>query len=117
RRAETHRRRGLAVHDGDLARLEGDRLRVAAIHHPDDAETDAAIEPDHRLHQRSFNARIRATLARPRARPAVVGDERVERQRRTGGDDALRRALDLDRRRIVLFAERAGTAAILLVGA
>ena len=92
-------------------------LRVAAIHDPDHAETHAAIEAHHRLHQRPFDARVRSALARPRGRPAVVGDERIERERRAGGDGPLRGAFDLDRRRIVRLAELAGAAAILLIRA
>src|SRR5262245_18269564 len=50
--------------DRGLRRREAHRARVAAIHHPHDAQPHAAIQLDDGLAEWTFDAGIRAALAR-----------------------------------------------------
>jgi hypothetical protein len=63
------------------------------------------------------HAWIRSALARPAGRPAIVDDERIDGHRFAHADGTLGRTFQLDRRRVILFAELAGAAAVLLIGA
>src|SRR5262249_21032926 len=100
-----------------LLRIEGDRLRITAIDDPDDAKARAPVEAYDRLLQWTVDARVRSALARPVGRATVVDDVGVERQRLVRRDGSRRTAFDFEGRRVIGFAELAGTAPVLLVDA